>query len=300
MWTCSRTPPNSQLYHHGIKGQKWGVRNGPPYPLNHTNSSKSSGANEKKTTASSSGSPKSYVRSHMKQTVRQCKTGASEEAIEYAIATVSAIGVMALSSVIASRIDHKKEERKLEDRRANRKIKSFDTAPKLKKKMEPSESMKHTNPDFPSVGTTMNCTSCTTAMALREKGYDVKSIKMDTGTYSNMLFKKAFNSPEVKMKRRQTAESMLQELKSNGEGSYGNLRVTWAIGGGHSIFWKVENGKTRIYDAQSGEEYTSSDKMMKQFAASINRNNIVYNRLDNCTPTEYALAMVEPAQEDRR
>lgn len=22
------------LYHHGIKGQKWGVRNGPPYPLN--------------------------------------------------------------------------------------------------------------------------------------------------------------------------------------------------------------------------------------------------------------------------
>lgn len=24
---------NSELYHHGIKGQKWGVRNGPPYPL---------------------------------------------------------------------------------------------------------------------------------------------------------------------------------------------------------------------------------------------------------------------------
>ncbi len=24
---------NRVLYHHGIKGQKWGVRNGPPYPL---------------------------------------------------------------------------------------------------------------------------------------------------------------------------------------------------------------------------------------------------------------------------
>lgn len=23
----------SALYHHGIKGQKWGVKNGPPYPL---------------------------------------------------------------------------------------------------------------------------------------------------------------------------------------------------------------------------------------------------------------------------
>ena len=25
--------PN-ELYHHGVEGQKWGVRNGPPYPLN--------------------------------------------------------------------------------------------------------------------------------------------------------------------------------------------------------------------------------------------------------------------------
>ncbi len=25
-----------ELYHHGIKGQKWGVRNGPPYPLEKT------------------------------------------------------------------------------------------------------------------------------------------------------------------------------------------------------------------------------------------------------------------------
>ena len=24
---------NAELYHHGIQGQKWGVQNGPPYPL---------------------------------------------------------------------------------------------------------------------------------------------------------------------------------------------------------------------------------------------------------------------------
>jgi len=30
MWQYHRY---SELYHHGIKGQKWGVRNGPPYPL---------------------------------------------------------------------------------------------------------------------------------------------------------------------------------------------------------------------------------------------------------------------------
>ena len=29
----------SELYHHGIKGQHWGVRNGPPYPLSSTQKS---------------------------------------------------------------------------------------------------------------------------------------------------------------------------------------------------------------------------------------------------------------------
>ncbi len=30
---CSMYSRNTELYHHGIKGQKWGVQNGPPYPL---------------------------------------------------------------------------------------------------------------------------------------------------------------------------------------------------------------------------------------------------------------------------
>lgn len=30
---CSMYSRNAELYHHGVKGQKWGVMNGPPYPL---------------------------------------------------------------------------------------------------------------------------------------------------------------------------------------------------------------------------------------------------------------------------
>lgn len=44
MATYIRT--NKELYHHGIKGQKWGDRNGPPYPLepgDHSASEKKAG-----------------------------------------------------------------------------------------------------------------------------------------------------------------------------------------------------------------------------------------------------------------
>ena len=38
----------TSFLHHGIQGQKWGVRNGPPYPLNKKESSKSQGKNDEK------------------------------------------------------------------------------------------------------------------------------------------------------------------------------------------------------------------------------------------------------------
>lgn len=161
--------------------------------------------------------------------------------------------------------------------------------------MKAEESVKVTNPDYPDLGTTMNCTFCTTAMALREKGYDVQATKVSDGFFSDDFFKATFNSPEVKMGRKKSGQAVLDTLSQTGDGSYGNLTVAWKLGGKHSLFWKNEGGRTRIYDGQSGEEITQSPSKTRSFMDFVNLKTITYtyNRLDNCEPTTYALAAVE-------
>ena len=138
-----------------------------------------------------------------------------------------------------------------------------------------------------------NCTFCTTAMALREKGYDVQATKVSDGFFSDDFFKATFNSPEVKMGRKKSGQAVLDTLSQTGDGSYGNLTVAWKLGGKHSLFWKNEGGRTRIYDGQSGEEITQSPSKTRSFMDFVNLKTITYNRLDNCEPTTYALAAVE-------
>ena len=49
---------NNELYHHGVKGQKWGVENGPPYPLG-------SGMSERTARSRAKKDAKEYARAKM-------------------------------------------------------------------------------------------------------------------------------------------------------------------------------------------------------------------------------------------
>lgn len=174
----------------------------------------------------------------------------------------------------------------------DREFKTIKDVPKLSKKETPDLSMKQTNPNYPKSGYTMNCALCTTAMALRQKGYNVSAKASDTGWPAKELFQKAFNSESHTMKYGRSQKQMIDTLSSMGDGSYGNLCVYWRLGGGHSVFWKNVNGRVHIYDGQSGEEYDVSNPSHSDFLNSINLNRVTYNRLDDCQPTEYALALI--------
>lgn len=283
--------------HHGILGQKWGVRNGPPYPLNPSDHSaaEKKAASEKSTKGETSDSRiskgKDFVSKHGSVKVGQLPS--REELLEVAapyIAMFGIIGVLKGAAKISEVKERKKFNNELEEMKDDCEFKSLNDVPKLDKPVPPSESMKVVNPDYPKPGSNLNCTFCTTAMAMREKGYDVQAAKTPHAWYTDDLFKKTFNAEDTKMRNVRSAKDLRTQLESMGDGAYGGLRVQWTMGGGHSIFWKNEGGKVHIYDGQSGEEYDL--KGNSSFMRSINFNNLAYQRLDNTEPTEYALALV--------
>lgn len=99
-------------------------------------------------------------------------------------------------------------------------------------------------------GTDMNCSLCTTAMVLRQKGYDVRAGKRyvgTTGEFQEKIYKGGkFTKGNFK--------DIMNQLEKEPEGSYGHFSVVWRGGlGGHSMFYKIEKGKPVIYCTQTNE-----------------------------------------------
>lgn len=285
------------LAHHGIKGQRWGVKNGPPYPLNakdHSASEKKAGW--KKSLGKQSGDSSDKPKNRQNVLLSSRKAGSGEEVIFELAAYATA---MAAYSFLMYRNTKKQMEREiakqrkdLDKRLNNSPIKNIKDIPRIKGSNKAEDNVKVVNPDFPNSGSTQNCTFCTAAMAMREKGYDVKAAKTLEPMYTTDLYSMAFNAKEVKPKAK-NGEALLKALASNGPGSYGNLSVAFKLGGGHSIFWKNDNGRVRIFDGQTGDEYDVSNPNNNWLMNSINVKMAYYHRLDNCQPTKYALAIVE-------
>lgn len=293
------------LVHHGIRGQKWGVKNGPPYPLGASDKS----ASEKRAETESSKKPKflkgpsSSIGKRLADKIlsRQGNQKSGSLMVQLAVytsmeltMTLAFLGLMAYST----HKDKQKEEKEAQERFEKRRPKHLNQLPKLDKPMPPEDSMKVTNPGFPEEGKTLNCCLCTTAMALREKGYDVQAQTSNHAWYTHRYFERTFGIEKQTSMNAKTPKDIVNTLESNGPGAYGNIGVAWKMGGGHSIFWKNdENGKTHIYDGQSGEEYDLADnsKLMR----SLMPSQTMYCRLDNVEPTEYALAFVTPRVKEK-
>ena len=277
--SMNREELTDYLMHHGIKGQKWGVKHGPPYPLDEK---------EHKSVVSGKG--------------QKTKDGLFVEA--YLIG----LGVTALAAAY-------KEARKTIGYRKDDKIKEkFDklveskdpnakydkkTGLKLKdKEMTEKEDLKASNPlrsnDQYTKNTRYNCVYCSHAYELRRRGFDVMAKLSKDPVSCEEVFKvypkakpvifdpfetyeldekgrpsgytKTKNLNEAKArfaKARREIKKQFRNLASE-EGSRGYLSIQWKQGGGHATTYFVKDGKVHIADPQSGKILTFNEEYLNK------------------------------------
>ncbi len=259
---------HSSLQHHGIIGQKWGVRR----------------FQEKDGTYTQAGRER-YGIGQKKE-----RDGSTEEIGDPAVLALLALYTAPIAITVgASAIHDAKISSDIKKYEKHRATEETDPKTGLKLKDNPDATVKQDMRDInreheywmfhgdEREGTTRNCMLCTTALDLKRKGYDVKAGKVKNGFNDDEL-KKWYKKPEI---TRDRIEEIFRKLEKEPEGSYGNFMCTWEMGGGHSMFYRIENGKVAVYDAQSNQYYKDIKTSDLYHYMWGGQNRTAYCRTDN-------------------
>lgn len=312
----------SELYHHGIKGQKWGVRR-----FQNENGSLTPAGKERYLEGVSGKKDPKYLKYYTKEDNKKFNAQYVKGAALIAAGLVTAYGaykvaeadipagnitltagmLLATGGVVISATNQDKKYRKeFVDKTYEESplgVKTVSEIPKSKtdyakeyfgddsedsyKKL--IDNVNHNEwPDNPN--RVNNCMMCTTATIMKLKGYDVTANQTKHG-YGDTQVKQWF--PDAKVEQysfKKQGKSLENVLKSQGDGAYGNIMVTWAAGGGHSMVYTVKNGKVDILCSQSGQKYSLND-----LRNSINPNGTSFARLDNVEPGDYVIGCLDKA-----
>ena len=283
------------LYHHGIIGQKWGIRRF----QNPDRTWTEEGKKRYGRAAQKQKAKKEYGVNH--DTVGETKTEKRKLAVNVALdlITLNPIGAgMDIARVVQANKAEKKEQE------AEERLSKLKTDPKTGLKLKSSETtadedVKLVNPGFHNwnTNTKNNCVLCSTAFELRRRGYDVVAKKESVGYTPDEYIKWFKGAKHVECgakdgKKVPPVSNMLRSIElanwaeanilSQGNGARGYLSMQITPYAGHSVAYEVKNNKLVIYDAQSGKKYN-----LQQIAGmSI---DLGYTRVDNLQPNWAAM-----------
>lgn len=300
------------LAHHGIKGQKWGVRRFQNKDGTLTNAGKNRyGGNtrrEKKITK--------YEEKYRKRGLDEKTARAKAEAKYKRRRTALIVGAAVVAAYATYKFVDSGQAHQLavegqsivnrmlgSDASVFKKNDALSSASGVDEIM--STVVSRINPEYGQLGTTNNCRRCTFAYEMSRRGYDVRATKTLGGTgqaakgFSSVigerfsipsLFKEAgdFNSPDFTdrlnkaLSRHGTAivkgSNPFELLTEFPNGARGEVAVAWSVGGMHSMAWEIIDGAPVIFDCQTQSRYSSLADL-GQRAAYIGA--IAVNRLDN-------------------
>lgn len=257
----------SQLYHHGVRGMKWGVRKGPPYPLSGSKRSVSEKqASQKKSLTNRNNNSLISIGKNKVNSMLNKMTGSADD-LKFDDETIR-VGKAAVDSMMSQKtVDMSKGIRKLS------KSESLD------------ETLEKANPLRGTKEGENNCVLSAIAGFLRQTGYDVTAGSsggkpMNPAGVVEECFKgaKILEGSAVKFgKSRQDAAEML--VKRYGQNAEGICGIQWRGNGrGHTFNWKINDGVVSFFDSQQGkgDEYVS-----RYFSLIDQTGNLTLARLDN-------------------
>lgn len=305
------------LCHHGIMGQKWGKRNGPPYPLSpgaHSSSEKK--ANWRKSLASSNDAPRRRFSGsstsadttkadrdpdsrlqfdHMNEVPqslrdKKVKTLKIQRALYVPVMFLGLpiTSITGISRTTRALMDEKSSLKQAAEYQKERENSPIDSKTGLREKpneMSIEEDVKRINPLYKDVTdqSKHNCVLCSVTYDLRRRGYDVTAKGAAIG-YDNDEVSAWYNNkisyatiPNEK-KNKVSVDNVINELsKDSGRGI---LNIGWPGGGGHAIAYDNSGGQLKIIDGQSAEVMTDVKDIKKALKHAVCAE---YARTDNLT-----------------
>lgn len=227
------------LAHHGIQGQKWGVRHGPPYPLDREVSSKIK------------------------------KSGDTEYGIATEIVALSSLAAVSAAAIITSKVSEYKSAKLY--KKMNEYKTDIRNSPiefnKLSNPESPNEAYKNVNPGYPEEkGSRHNCTYTVLATEMRCRGYDVVAKKTEYGVQGEYINNLSNNNSLERFDKENSSDwrkILDSDLKKQGPGARGMLSaqyVDWDDG--HSFMYFVDNKGVHYTNPQCSKELTQEQLNM--------------------------------------
>ena len=267
-----KTMKTNQLYHHGIFGQKWGKRNGPPYPIgasDHSASEKKAGwrkslNNGRQKEYNKSGENDKHGLTDRQKTIIKVGAAAAVTALA-AYGTYRLVESGKLDGIIAN------------GKNATSKMLSGSIPAGSAKKLPKSESLLDSvakaNPLRGTEEGDNNCVPSAIAGCLRQLGFDVTAKgtggkAQNCGGVLEECFKniKVLSGSAVKFgKSPSDAAEMLK--KRYGDNAFGVCNIQWkGTEGGHAFGWRISEGVVSFFDPQQG----TGDNSVKRYWNLIN------------------------------
>lgn len=292
-----------ELYHHGVKGMKWGVRHD-YVPKGRTHASVRR-KEQKEVNDNDDVGQKSSKRK---------KWSTKKKIAVAAVALVAAYGAYKLAdSGELTRLTQKGKAFILGQQtgfKLNLNYAQKDLDKSALKKMIVDQ----VNPEYGAAGTKNNCRRCTFAYEMRRRGFDVKATKSlnatgqngiglynathkdkvrggKVGTFTKLVsraaggdtefvdrFKKGSTGIKIEPEVSEFSRSIFKQIGTQPNGARGELAITWKAGGGHSIAWEIVKGQPVFFDCQTGDMFDSVEKLRPYASAAAKAS---YTRLDN-------------------